>query len=51
VVPERFFAHHGQTLAHPNVHSAVNDDSMTAASSGKDTSGEASLHAAVTNDV
>jgi len=50
-VPERFFAHHGQTLPHPNVHSAVNDDSLTAASAGKDASGEASLHAAATNDV
>jgi hypothetical protein len=28
-----------------------NDDSLTAASSGKDASGEASLHAAVTNDL
>jgi hypothetical protein len=34
-----------------NVHSAINNDSLTAASSGKDASGEASLHAAVTNDV
>src|SRR5258707_7278227 len=51
MVPETFFAHHGQTLAYPRVHSAINDDSLTAASPGKDAGGEASPHAVATNDV
>jgi len=51
MVPETRFAHHGQTLPYPSVHSAINDDSLTAASSGKDAGGEASPHAVATNDV